>query len=289
MLSPSPQNEAEGERPSEDHAEAGVYPTAAAGFDRGLVVLARGLPFWLIPSGETFRLFVEARSLEDVKEQLESFERESRAASATVAEAARLSRPSKRTPLSPLIWALLVLAAFSAQNDRPGHWEHVGDLDSQAVFARGEWWRPATALFLHADLGHLWSNLLSGLFVFFAVISALGGVRGWLLLALASFAGNLAAAALNYPGPYESLGASTAVFAGLGLLTGRAIRAVRRHPDPRGWRPALVPLAAGVALLGLYGTGGLHTDLTAHATGFASGLALGFTAGGRESIDRGPR
>jgi len=36
-----------------------------------------------------------------------------------------------------------------------------------------------------------------------------------------------------------------------------------------------VPLAAGVTLLGLLGAGGLHPDVVAYATGFASGLALG--------------
>ena len=43
-------------------------------------------------------------------------------------------------------------------------------------------------------------------------------------IAIAAVAGNFAIAGLNYPGPYRSIGASTAVFAGLGLLTGRAIQ-----------------------------------------------------------------
>ena len=104
----------------------------------------------------------------------------------------------------------------------------AGALDTQAVFDRGEWWRLGTALFLHADFGHLISNVLSGMFAFAAVLSTIGRRQGWLLLALASATGNLAIAALNYPGPYLSLGASTAIFAALGLLTGRAMHTVAR-------------------------------------------------------------
>ena len=161
---------------------------------------------------------------------------------------------------------------------QPGRWEELGALDARAVLARGEWWRLATALFLHADLGHLLSNLLSGIFVFSAVLTTLGRGRGWLLLALASVAGNLAAAVLHSRADYSSLGASTAIFAGLGLLTGRAIRFVRQIDHPHRWRGMLAPLAAGLALLGLYGAGGPEVDVVAHMTGFAAGGAIGFLA-----------
>jgi membrane associated rhomboid family serine protease len=119
------------------------------------------------------------------------------------------------------------------------------------------------------------ANAVSGFFVFSAVVSTMGRLRGWLLLALAAAAGNLAVAALNYPGPYRSIGASTAVFAGLGLLTGRAVRVLCGENGQLRWRALLVPLAAGVTLLGLFGAGGLRTDVVAHATGFAAGLVLG--------------
>jgi membrane associated rhomboid family serine protease len=129
-------------------------------------------------------------------------------------------------------------------------------------------------LFLHADLGHLLANVISGYFVFSAVLSTIGRGRGWLCLAIAAIVGNCAVAGLNYPGPYRSLGASTAIFAGLGLLTGRAVRVLRTKSGGHRWRAVFVPLAAGVALLGLFGAGGLHTDVVAHATGFAAGLAM---------------
>jgi len=276
MSSSEPITGAAPERVPDDLAEVGVYPTSAAGFDHGLVVLAMGQPYWLLPSDSGFRLFVEAPAIEAAREQLACFDRES------IGWPPRPVVPDtparKAEFFTPLLWALALLAVFYGQNTWPGVWESAGALDAQALFGRGEWWRPGTALFLHADLGHLTSNLLSGLFVFSAVLSTIGRCRGWLLLAVASITGNLVIAALNYPGPYRSLGASTAIFAGLGLLTGRAIRAVREVRHPHRWRAVFVPLAAGLTLLGLFGAGDLRTDVGAHVTGFAAGLLLGFVA-----------
>ncbi|MFA5263028.1 MAG: rhomboid family intramembrane serine protease, partial [Opitutaceae bacterium] len=136
--------------------------------------------------------------------------------------------------------------------------------------------RPLTALFLHADGAHLCGNIVAGVFVFATVLPIFGRGRGWLLIALASILANFAAAAASYSQPYRSLGASTAVFAGLGLLTGAAIRQVVAGQKSRLWRQVMVPLAASLGLLALFGSGGLHTDLTAHLMGLASGIAFGW-------------
>ena len=253
-------------------AEAGTYPTADEGFDHGLVVLAMGQPYWLMPSENGYRLLVEGDAAERARAELACFDRESAGwPPRTPAEAA----PARRIELAtPLLWGLLVAAAFLAQARWPGRWEELGALDSKAVFGRGEWWRLATALFLHADAVHLLSNLIGGVFVFSAVLTTFGRRRGWLLLALASVAGNFGAVLLHHSEPYASIGASTAIFAGLGLLTGRAIRRARRAGGRR--RSGMfVPLAAGVGCLALYGTGGFQVDTVAHGTGFAAGLCLG--------------
>jgi rhomboid protease GluP len=44
-------------------------------------------------------------------------------------------------------------------------------------------------------------------------------------------------------------------------------------------RDRVIPLGAGLALLGFLGTHGEHTDLGAHLFGFMSGLILGLFAG----------
>lgn len=282
MPQPDPPRESAGEPFPGELVEAGVYATAAEGFDHGLVVLAMGRPYWLAPSGAGFRLLVEPDALGDVRGQLACFDRES----AGWPPPPPAEGPARRFGLgTPLLWAFAVMAVYCCQIKWPGRLEDAGELDAQAVFDRGEWWRLGTALFLHADPGHLISNMLSGIFAFSAVVGTIGLGRGWLLLALASVSGNLAAAALNYPGPYRSLGASTAVFAGLGLLTGRAIRAVRGDGPRRQWPSVLAPLAAGIALLGLFGAGGIQVDIGAHATGFAAGIAWGFSAGIAAHVD----
>jgi len=253
--------------------EAAVYSNSAEGFEHGLVVLAMGLPYWLVASDSGYRLLVEPPMLASVREQLACFDRESVGWPPPPVTDDSPARRAERS--TPLLWVLAVLIMYHLQVASVGVWEEAGALDSQAMFDRGEWWRPVTALFLHADLGHLLANVLSGYFVFSAVLSTFGRGRGWLFLALSAIGGNSVVAALNYPGPYRSIGASTAVFAGLGLLTGRAVRALRPKETGHRWRAVFVPLAAGATLLGLFGAGGLHTDVVAHAAGFAAGLILG--------------
>jgi len=276
MPSPDSHEEMAGAGIPADLAEAGAYLTAGDGFDHGLVVLAMGRPYWLVPSGGGFRLLVERPEIDAVRGELACFDRES---------VGWPPRPPAAGPArgfefaTPLLWALVVMAVHFGQAVWPDRLEGAGALDSQGVFDRGEWWRLGTALFLHADLGHLVSNVLSGVFAFSAVVTTIGVRRGWLLVGLASVTGNLAIAAANYPGPYRSLGASTAIFAGLGLLTGRALLAVRPGDRPRRWQAVFAPLAAGITLLGLFGAGGFRVDVGAHATGFAAGLAWGFAAG----------
>jgi membrane associated rhomboid family serine protease len=252
--------------------EVGSYPTFAAGSERGLVVLAMGEAYWLVPGAGDYRLLVEPRIVDRVRDQVARFERES---VGWPPRPAWEGVPTHNTrPLTPLLWAIVVATLFHAQ----GEWPAItarGAMDAQAVFERGEWWRLATALFLHADAGHLISNALIGIFVFTAVISTVGERPGWLLVAGASVTGNLMIAAMIYPEPYRSLGASTAIFAGIGLLTGRAAGHMRLTTHPHRWRSMLVPLAAGLTLLGLYGAGGPDTDIGAHVTGFMAGLAFG--------------
>jgi rhomboid protease GluP len=264
---------------SPDLEVVGVYDEAAPGFERGLVVLSMGLSYWLLPMAGGFQLLVERPFAGRARQEITCFDRES--AGWPPRPAIPRSSGKRSATLTPLLWALAVLAVFNLQNGIGPLAEGRMAMDSQAVFQRGEWWRPFTALFLHADVGHLTANLIFGFFVFTAVLSTLGVARGWLLLAIAAIAANLAVAAATYPAPYQSLGASTAIFAGFGLLTGRAIRVVRRTHWPRRWYPVLIPLASGIALLGLLGAGGGNTDVAAHLAGFAAGGLLGLTLPGK--------
>jgi rhomboid protease GluP len=256
-----------------ERAIVGGYATESTGFDHGLVVLAMGLPFWLEPVDGQFRLLVEPAHAAVVREELECFDREN--ANWPPRPASPAEAPRAVAVGLPLLWAVVVLLVFRAQCEWPGALEQSGAVDAGAVLHQGEWWRLASALFLHADVAHLVANVLFGMPVFSAVLTTLGRLRGVLLVAGTAVAGNLAAVVLQSAGPYRSLGASTAVFAGLGLLTGHAVRAARRSDGAHRWRAIVVPLGSGVALLGLMGTGGLRTDVVAHAAGFVAGFLGG--------------
>lgn len=263
-------------------AEAGVYATTQEGFDHSLVVLALGYVCWLMPFDRGYRLLVETSKVSHVRAELMSYDRESAGWPPPVAP----DKPAlaRLDFVTPLLWALAVLTVFRGQWRHP-EWIDAGALDASAIFGRGEVWRILTALFLHKDAVHLVSNLCSGLYFFAAVLSVFGRTRGWLLLGLAAMAGNLAVAAMHYPGDYRSMGASTAIFAGLGLLTGRAVRNATGTGHPHRWRLVFVPFAAGLTVLALYGGGGPTVDVPAHVTGFAAGSVLGFVAGRRMSHD----
>ena len=167
---------------------------------------------------------------------------------------------------------ILVSIAILESYDAYGmNWFAVGRMHAGDVRA-GEWWRTITALTLHADLGHLMSNLVFG--VIFGVMSGrtFGGGIAWLSIVLGGAIGNGVNAWIQSP-DHTSIGASTAVFAALGLLVAHALHHWSDRTNRwKRWRP----LIGGVVLLGFIGIGGERTDVGAHFTGFLSGLLLGW-------------
>jgi rhomboid protease GluP len=263
----------------EGSVDAGVYSTHADGLVHSLVVLAMGETCWLIEAADGHHLRVEHAAVNAVRHQLACFDRESVGwPPRPVVDA---SPTLRHAPLSPLLWVLSVLAVFWAQ----GHWLGLTDggcVDARRMVEQSEWWRAASALWMHADVGHLVSNAGGGFLVFSAVVMTFGFGAGWRWLLASAIVGNVAAVALHYGEDYRSLGASTAVFAGLGLLSGRAMRVIMisRAGHPQRWRALVVPLAAGLAVLGLFGAGGVNIDVLAHATGFVAGLVVGIVSRG---------
>jgi len=164
----------------------------------------------------------------------------------------------------------LAVANFALDRD----WLAAGRIDGGAMRA-GEWWRALTALSLHADLGHLAANVFfGGLFGGFSG-RYLGSGIAWLLILLAGAAGNIVNVLILGPG-HRAIGASTAVFAALGLLGSLGWAGRRR--SVQGWIYRLAPIIAAVALLAYTGAGGERTDIGAHIWGFAAGLGAGWLA-----------
>ena len=72
---------------------------------------------------------------------------------------------------------------------------------------------------------------------------------------------------------HQSVGASTAVFTALGLMSAYTWR--ERLALPQRWVQRWGPLVAGISLLGWLGTAGKQTDVMAHLLGFGIGVLLG--------------
>ena len=148
----------------------------------------------------------------------------------------------------------------------------AGYVDASLV-QDGQWWRVVTALTLHLDWGHLLSNLVFGALFIALAGKWLGGGVAWLLTVFGGASGNLLNAFLH-DASHISLGASTAVFAALGIAVANALRpSLKAQTRPmRRWSP----LIAGGLLLAMTGTSGDRTDVGAHVAGFAMGLGSGW-------------
>jgi rhomboid protease GluP len=241
----------------------------AACEQRAFVLHAVGIASEIVPEEPHFSLWVIPESAATAHHHLQKYE----------AESAPTPPPKPALPLhdnawiTPTLYAVVVvitgyLAGIAAFNF---DWYQAGSLHSHSRLD-GEWWRTITALTLHLDHAHLIGNLGFGMFFGYLAARMLGfGV---------AFASMLAAAALGnaldsllMPSTHNSVGASTMVFATLGLI---AAYSWRQQLDSRlKWLHRGAPLIAGVMLLAFIGTGGERTDVLAHLTGFFCGALLG--------------
>ncbi len=175
------------------------------------------------------------------------------------------------------VWIALGLAGFFAAT---GEWSETseyfrrGSADARRIVSGGELWRTVTALTLHSDPSHVLGNAFSCAVFGTLLLRRYGvGVGAWLLLGSGAL-GNLLTA-LWHGSQHRSVGASTALFGAIGALA--ATELVRRRRHALGWHQAWLPIASGVALLAMLGTG-RGSDFTAHAMGLAAGFALGLAA-----------
>lgn len=196
-------------------------------------------------------------------------------------EQENLPRPHP-APLPDNSWvSLLVIAVFlgltiwlDAQG--PGRrisWHLAGRADAGLILG-GEWWRCVTALFLHADAGHLLAN--AGALAVLASLLArrIGSGLTWGLFVLSGTLGNAVNAWAQAP-DHLSVGASTGVFGLIGVLAGGAGRAER---GSRG-QVLLLALGFGFSLLAMLGAGEERVDLGAHFFGMCCGLPFGLLVG----------
>ena len=276
-MMPDDHDEAELSAP---RAEVGRFRRLKAARERGLVVAAMDLPYWIEREDGAWVLFVEENAREQAAVALGEFEAE---------EQARVLVPKPEPLVIPKLALLVTLAAmviFYRMQTAANPALIDRGVAADARILHGEWWRCFTALTLHGGIEHLVSNLGLAVFAFAFVFSRFGTGAGLLGTVLGGALGNLLNAFAHAAKPHASLGSSTALFASLGLLAGGELAARLTHRATRtGWQ-LLVPVGAGLAFLALYGGAGSNrdgtpimdagnVDLMAHLFGLVAGVLLG--------------
>jgi len=235
-----------------------------------LVLASESIPHRVAIDDGRFSIRLDPADLARAEAALASYARENAPRPAPPPEA----EPAVDTRAG--IWLAVALVAGFAVT---GGWDDAGalfaraDNDARAVLA-GEWWRPVTALTLHADVAHVLGNAFSCAVFASLLMRRYGAGVGLVLLVVSGAMGNALAAAWHRA-HYHSVGASTALFGAIGVLA--ATELMRRRRLQIRWGQSWLPIAGGIGLLAMLGTG-RGSDQTAHVFGLASGVAAGVWA-----------
>lgn len=244
-------------------------PNRAECSDRALVLTAVQIPFQIVDDVASCAIVVPASFSAQAMQELIEYDTE--------------NPPQPRVERQPLtlfnavpgliaygliICGIAVIADFTTWGK---DWYVAGGVDGVLIRA-GEWWRTITALTLHSDLHHLIGNLVFGIMFGLFAGRLLGSGVAWFSIIVAAALGNTLNTLL-LEATHRAIGASTAVFAALGLVAGFVWRGKFMAQDR--WSYRLGPIVGGFALLMYTGTGGERTDIGAHLMGFLFGLGAG--------------
>ena len=234
-----------------------------------LVLSAKGIKAVINRDADGFALLVAAEDAGQAEDELTAYDSENRG---QTSESKWGSLAPPNIDIMLVYWAVLLFFFAAARRDALSvQWLEIGSAQMGLIRA-GEWWRTVTALFLHVSGMHLLSNLAFGTVFLLLLSQVLGPGMTALAVVAAGAAGNALNAVVR-PTVDTSIGASTAIFAAVGLLAAlrQNWRPGRMSLSPRDW----IPLAGGVMLLALLGFGQGQTDILAHVFGFLSGVCLG--------------
>jgi membrane associated rhomboid family serine protease len=237
--------------------------------DRALVLAAARIPHQVVDDGISAVVLVPAEHSADAVEELRLYEDENPPV---------VPKPQKRVTYQDAIPGVIgyflvvcAVAGLAGYSYFGYDWFAAGRVDGDLI-RNGEWWRTITALTLHSGARHLVGNLVFGIFFGIFAGRLLGSGVAWLAIVVAGAMGN-AANTLLLESTHRSIGASTAVFAALGLVAGFVWRGQLMSQDR--WSYRYGPIVGGLALLMFTGTGGPDTDIGAHLLGFVCGFGTG--------------
>ncbi len=237
--------------------------------DRALVLTSLEIPHQVIDDGASCALIVPAAYSARANAEIQLYDSENPPV---------VRQPTKRIEyqdavpgLVAYVLVICLVAGMAGYSFFQSNWFTAGRVDGELI-RQGEVWRLFTALTLHSGVKHLLSNLVFG--VFFGIFAGrlLGSGVAWLAIVLAAASGN-ALNTLLLDSAHRSIGASTAVFAALGLVAGYVWHGKLMSQDR--WSNRYGPIVGGLALLMYTGTGGPNTDIGAHLFGFIAGFAAG--------------
>jgi membrane associated rhomboid family serine protease len=253
-----------------DLVEVSRFGARAAAEQRALVLVAAGIDCQLIADAGVISLCVRSAEAARAGDELASFERENAAPGRPRSPA----RAALRRAEGALVYAAVLLFFFAAarRHALAIDWLSAGAANAGRILD-GEWWRTVTALALHTELGHLMGNLAFGMAISLLAAEILGSGLAWLAMLVSGAFGN-ALDAVFHAADHTAIGASTALFGALGILSGHT-----RRSQIVPWRGGLrrwAPIGAGIMLLTFLGFGGERTDVGAHVAGFAVGVVIGF-------------
>ncbi len=237
--------------------------------DRALVLTSLQIPHQIVDDMTGCALIVPAEYSARAMEELRLYEQEN-----PPPVPRRVAMLVHQNALPGVIAYIIVVCAVAwaaGESVFARDWLGAGRVDGVLIRA-GEWWRTITALTLHADLRHLLGNLVFGAFFGFFAGRLVGQGVGWLTIVLMAALGNVLNTLL-LESTHRAIGASTAVFAALGLLAGFVWRAKLMSQER--WPYRIGPIVGGFALLMYTGTGDENTDVGAHLMGFLCGLGGG--------------
>ena len=236
---------------------------------RALVLMAVGIESEILPAEDRYVLLVPADRAEAARIQLERYEAENRVVE--LPPAPLFTHPNAWLGTALYVLVLMAVGYLAGERTFRADWVDLGALTGTIAHTH-EWWRVITSLTLHADLGHLIGNMLiGGVFGYFAG-QLFGPGVAWASILSAGALGGIVDGLLM-PNTHDTIGASGAVFATLGMVAAYAWRQ-RANPRMR-WAQRTAPLLAAAGVLAMLGSGGENTDVLAHLTGFASGIAFG--------------
>ena len=241
-----------------------------------LVLEARALPYQLDNEGDAWALTAAPAAADLARIEIARYTAERAALTGLKLERYGLQarRPFGGAAVGACGYALVLLTVAYCAGDAVfgADWLAAGALQAPK-FGYPDWWRAITALTLHLDPGHLVSNLVFGIAGGVLCTRLFGYGIAWLGILAAGVLGNYLEMWVA-PAGHVAIGASTAVFASVGLLSGYAWR--QRLTLRERWLYRWTPLIGGVSLLAFLGAGGEHVDVLGHFLGFLTGLLLGW-------------